>query len=159
MGFVKHEYDEAIAVQQGIVEAETELARKHPSSSSRAAIKDSLNQDRAWLKRFKQLGKPHGASGQREDVADGLVTLMEQTLRSATEEGTDSGYYEAHAVLLTLKRKQMDSAGGMRRIGTAIDDQELRESAQAFGRDQRSSSQVLARELAAMARTIAAERE
>ena len=38
---------------------------------------------------------------------------MEETLETATTEGADSDYYEAHAVLLNAKRKQMDSAGGI----------------------------------------------
>jgi hypothetical protein len=157
--FVKHEYDEAIAVQQGIVDAAATLAKRHPIESAREAIKGSHRQDRDWLKRLQRLGKQHGASGVREDVADGLVSLMEKTLRSATEAGTDSEYYEAHAVLLTLKRKQMDSAGGMRRIATATDDKELSEAAQEFGQDQRASSQSLARELAAMAKGLASQRQ
>ena len=40
--FITHEYDEAIAVQQTIVDAETKLATKHPMSSAKTAIK------RAW---------------------------------------------------------------------------------------------------------------
>lgn len=157
--FVKHEYDEAIAVQQGIVTAEAELAKRHPIDRSRRAIESAMRQDREWLKKLQRLGKSHGATGEREDVADGLVSLMEETTSSATRDGAESDYYEALAVLVTLKRKQMDSAGGMRRIATATDDEELRQAAQEFGRDQRSSSQSLARELAAMAKRIAAQRQ
>ena len=36
--FITHEYDEAIAVQQCIVDAETKLAKSHPVASSRTAI-------------------------------------------------------------------------------------------------------------------------
>jgi hypothetical protein len=33
--FVKHAFDEATAIQEGIVEAETELARSHPFPEGR----------------------------------------------------------------------------------------------------------------------------
>lgn len=45
--FITHEYDEAIAVQQSIVEAETKLSTKHPLASAKAAIKTALTEDRA----------------------------------------------------------------------------------------------------------------
>ena len=51
---------------------------------------------------------------------------MEEVLETATKEGADSDYYEAHAVLLNIKRKQMDSAGGMLEIARATKDAELR---------------------------------
>jgi hypothetical protein len=47
----------------------------------------------------------------------------------------------------------------MRRIATATDDKELSEAAQEFGQDQRASSQSLARELAAMAKGLASQRQ
>jgi hypothetical protein len=152
--FVKHEFDEAIAIQQVIVDAETKLATTHPMRSAKAVIKESLTDDRRFLKELQTLGKQHDATGEVEDVAGGLKELMEQTLTTATGEGADSDYYEAHAVLLNLKRKQMDSAGGMRKIATATKEPELRKAAIAFERGQRTSSKALATELAEYAAVI-----
>ena len=90
---------------------------------------DGLADDKAFLAELKTLGKPHGATGKIEDVAEGLKELMEETLETATKEGADSDFYEAHAVLLNIKRKQMDSAGGMLEIARATKDTELRTAA------------------------------
>ncbi|MEA2537679.1 MAG: hypothetical protein QOF11_1913 [Chloroflexota bacterium] len=153
--FIKHEFDEAIAIQQCIVEAETTLSTKHPVGSAKTAIKASLADDRTFLKELQTLGKQHEATGEVEDVAGGLKELMEQTLETATTEGADSDYYEAHAVLLNLKRKQMDSAGGMLAIARDMKDAELRRAATAFQKAQKASSQTLTKELAAYAVQIA----
>ncbi len=88
-------------------------------------------------------------------MAGGLKELMEETLSTATEEGADSDFYEAHAVLVNLKRKQMDSAGGMLEIARATKDTELRDAATGFQAAQKSSSQALANELASYAVKIA----
>jgi hypothetical protein len=156
--FITHEYDEAIAVQQCIVDAETALSTKHPVGPARTAIKSALSEDKEFLKQLKALGKPHGATGKLEDVAEGLTSLMEETLETATTEGADSDYYEAHAVLLNIKRKQMDSAGGMLEIARATKDGELTKAATAFAAAQKSSCQVLASELAAYAALIATKK-
>jgi hypothetical protein len=156
--FVKHEFDEAIAIQQAIVDAEDRLGRSHPRPSAKAAIKAALGEDRAFLTQLKKLGKQHAASGEEEDVAGGLNELMATTLSSATQDGADSDYYEAHAVLLNLKRKQMDSAGGMLKIARTLKDAELRQAATEFQRAQKASSKVLADELAAYAAVIATTR-
>ncbi len=153
--FVKHEFDEAIAIQQVIVDAETTLASSHPVRSAKTAIKASLADDRAFLDQLQTLGKKHKATGAVEDVAGGLKELMEETLETASTEGADSDYYEAHAVLLNIKRKQMDSAGGMLEIARATKDTELRTAATAFQRAQKASSQTLATELADYAVKIA----
>ena len=153
--FVTHEYDEAIAVQRSIVEAETTLSTKHPMASAKTAIKTALTEDKDFLAQLVKLGKPHGATGKVEDVAEGLGDLMTETLETATEEGADSDYYEAHAVLLNIKRKQMDSAGGMLEIAKATKDAELRTAATAFGKAQKASCEVLAAQLAAYAAKIA----
>ena len=104
---------------------------------------------------LKTLGKPHGATGKIEDVAEGLTSLMKETLETATSEGADSDFYEAHAVLLNIKRKQMDSAGGMLEIARATKDTELRTASTAFAKAQKASCQVLADELASYAAKIA----
>jgi hypothetical protein len=153
--FVKHEFDEAIAIQQTIVDAESQLSTTHPVASAKRVIKASLTDDRAHLKELQRLGKKHDATGEVEDVAGGLKELMEKTLETATTEGADSDYYEAHAVLLNLKRKQMDSAGGMLKVARAQKDTELRDAATAFERAQKASSKILATELASYAVQIA----
>ena len=67
--FITHEFDEAIAIQQSIVDAETTLSTKHPVASSKKAIKSSLTEDRKFLAELKTLGKQHDATGKVEDVA------------------------------------------------------------------------------------------
>ncbi len=153
--FITHEFDEAIAIQQVIVDAETTLATKHPVGTAKTAIKASLTDDKAFLKQLRTLGKAHDATGEIEDVAGGLKELMEETLETASTDGADSDFYEAHAVLLNLKRKQMDSAGGMLAIARELDDAELRKAATAFQKAQKASSQALTDELAAYAVRIA----
>jgi hypothetical protein len=153
--FITHEFDEAIAVQESIVDAETTLSTKHPLGSAKRAIKASLADDETLLEQLRTLGRGHDATGKVEDVAGGLKKLMEETLETATTEGEDSDFYEAHAVLLNLKRKQMDSAGGMLAIARETDDAELRKAATEFQRAQKSTSESLADELAAYAAKIA----
>ncbi len=153
--FIKHEFDEAIAVQQSIVDAETALAETHPVASAKTAIKQSLRRDTSYLKELQTLGAKHGATGEIEDVAGGLKSLMEQTLETAQTEGADSDYYEAHAVLLNLKRKQMDSAGGMLKIARDQKDTKLRDAAKEFESAQKTTSKDLATELAGYAVQIA----
>lgn len=149
--FVTHEFDEAIAIHQVIVDAEATLAKRHPVPEAKRAIEAALREDRQFLKQLQALGKPKGATGKVEDVASGLKELMEHTLESATSEGADSDYYEAHAVLLNLKRKQQDSAGAMRRIASDDRDAELRSAATEFERAQKAHSKELATTLAAYA--------
>jgi hypothetical protein len=153
--FVKHEFDEAIAIQQVIVDAESTLSTTHPVASAKRVVKAALTEDRRFLKELQALGREHEATGAVEDVAGGLKELMEQTLETASTEGADSDYYEAHAVLLNLKRKQMDSAGGMLKIAQAEKDTELRRAATEFQKAQKLSAQELAGELADYAVQIA----
>jgi hypothetical protein len=154
--FVKHEFDEAIAIQRTIVQAEESLSQRHPLSSAKQAMKSSLTEDRRYLKELETMGKEHDATGKVEDVAGGMTTLMAKTLQKAMSEGADSDFYEAHAVLLNLKRKQMDSGGGMHKIAAALRDKKLRGSSLKFQRGQRASANELATELAAYAKQIAA---
>jgi hypothetical protein len=153
--FLTHEFDEAIAIQQCIVDAETKLSTTHPVASAKQAIKASLADDRTFLRQLETLGKEHDATGKVEDVAGGLKGLMEDTLETATTERADSDFYEAHAVLLNLKRKQMDSAGGMLAIARETKDAELRKAATEFQQAQKTSSEALADELAVYAVRIA----
>jgi hypothetical protein len=40
--FITHEFDEAIAIQRAIVDAEQALPKSHPHAGSKAAIKDCI---------------------------------------------------------------------------------------------------------------------
>ena len=153
--FIKHEFDEAIAIQQSIVDAEAKLSTTHPVASAKRAVKSALAADEKYLKQLQTLGEKHGATGEIEDVAGGLKELMESTLEKATTEGNDSDYYEAHAVLLNLKRKQWDSAGGMLAIARDQKDAKLRDAAKDFQAGQKETSTSLTKELAAYAVQIA----
>jgi hypothetical protein len=153
--FITHEFDEAIAIQRSIVEAENALSKQHPVATAKREIENALADDKRFLEQLETLGRPHGASGKIEDVAEGLTELMTETLETATTEGGDSEFYEAHAVLVSLKRKQADSAGGMLAIARDQDDDELRKASQAMQRAQTSSSNALTDELAMYAVKIA----
>jgi hypothetical protein len=153
--FVKHEFDEAIAIQQCIVDAESSLASAHPVASAKRTIKSALDADKKYLEQLMTLGKAHDATGEIEDVAGGLTELMNSTLEKATSGGNDSDFYEAHAVLLNLKRKQWDSAGGMLAIARDQKDTKLRDAAKGFQAGQKESSTALTKELAAYAVQIA----
>ncbi|CAN5788625.1 hypothetical protein BH24CHL6_BH24CHL6_08390 [soil metagenome] len=151
--FITHEFDEAIAVQQAIVDGERQLADVHPDAASRRAIKSALKQDERFLKDLQKLGQPYGASGKVEEVAGSLKELMEETAQSAGE--AESEAYEAHAVLINLKRKQQDSASAMVKIAREMKETELRDSAKEFHKVQKESSQELADCLAVFAVGIA----
>lgn len=151
--FVTHEFDEAIAIQRAIVSAEEALSKSHPHAESKAAIATILKDDRAFLKDLERLGKEKGATGEVEDVAEGVIDLLESMVEQAGEAPSEA--YEAHAVLLHAKRKQQDSAGGMLRIARALRDPDSRDAAQAFEKAQRASSDELADLLADFAVVIA----
>jgi hypothetical protein len=151
--FIKHEFDEAIAVQQAIVDGARKLATDHPDSSSKRAIKSSLTKDERFLKKLHKLGEPYGASGEVEEVAGSLKELMEETANSAGD--AESEAYEAHAVLINLKRKQQDSAAAMVKIAREMKEADLRDAAKEFHKAQKETSQELADRLADFAVTIA----
>jgi hypothetical protein len=153
--FITHEFDEAIAIQRSIVEAAEQLGRTHPFAQAKTAIKDGLKDDRQFLKQLETLGRQHGATGKVEDVAGSLKQLMEESTQKAGE--AESEAYEAHAVLLNLKRKQQDSASAMVKLGRAMKDTKMRDAAVAFERGTRESAKVLATTLAAFAVEIASK--
>ena len=153
--FITHEFDEAIAIQRAIVDAEGTLSKTHPNADAKAAIKACLAQDKTFLTQLEKLGKAHGATGKQEEVSESLTSLLEETTASAEE--ADSEAYEAHAVLLNLKRKQQDSAGGMLAIATAMGDTELQDAATEFGKAQKQSAEQLATLLATFAAQIATQ--
>jgi hypothetical protein len=151
--FITHEFDEAIAIQQAIVAAEEELGASHPRAESKRLINGALREDEKFLKQLQKLGMPHGATGKAEEVAGALETLMEGTTHKASEAQSEA--YEAHAVLVNLKRKQQDSGAAMVKIARAMKDTELREAATDFARAMKTSAQELADELALFAVDIA----
>jgi hypothetical protein len=151
--FITHELDEAIAIQQCIVTAEESLSREHPRASAKRLIEQALREDRQFLDQLRKLGQPHGATGKVEEVAGALQELMTETSEKATE--ADSEAYEAHAVLVNLKRKQQDSGAAMIKIARATKDTAMRDAAKAFEKSTRTSAQELANELAEFAVAIA----
>jgi hypothetical protein len=151
--FIKHELDEAIAIQRSIVTAEESLGREHPRPSAKRLIKAALAEDERFLRQLETLGRPKGATGKAEEVAGALQELMTETSEKASE--AESEAYEAHAVLLNLKRKQQDSGIAMLKIARALKDTEMRDAAKEFARATKSSAQELADELALFAVSIA----
>lgn len=151
--FITHEFDEAIAIQRTIVEAEEQLSRSHPYAEGKRAVKASLQGDRQFLAELEKLGRQHGASGKVEEVAGGLQQLMRETAQKASE--AESEAYEAHAVLLNLKRKQQDSAAAMVKIARAQKDTTMRDAVKAFEKGTKESAAELSTTLAAFAVEIA----
>jgi hypothetical protein len=151
--FITHEFDEAIAVQRAIVDAEEQLSQSHPFAEAKTALKSSLKDDRKYLSDLEKLGREHGATGKVEEVAGGLQQLMEETASKAAE--AESEAYEAHAVLLNLKRKQQDSALAMLKIARSRKDTKMRDAARAFEKGTRESARTLSEKLAAFAVRIA----
>jgi hypothetical protein len=82
-----------------------------------------------------------------------MTELMQTTLESAPE--AESEAYEAHAVLLSLKRKQQDSGLAMKRIASELKDTKMRQAATRFERSQRTSAKELGDSLADFATRIA----
>jgi hypothetical protein len=151
--FIKHELDEAIAIQRTIVDAETKLAPVHPQAAVKRSLQQGLKEDQRFLRELERLGKIHGANGKVEEVAGSLQELMQTTLKTATD--AESEAYEAHAVLLNLKRKQQDSAAAMLKIARRMKDTDMRDSAIAFERGTKASAKELAGQLATLAVQIA----
>ena len=107
--FIKHEFDEAIAIQTTIVETGTRLASKHPVAAVQRQLKSAGKVDQRHLEQLKKFGAAYGAKGKREEVAEALSTLAEETSAKADSEESEAD--EAHAaLLLQLKRKQRNSA-------------------------------------------------
>jgi hypothetical protein len=151
--FIKHEFDEAISIQSVLVETARKLADAHPEPAARRLIKGMVRDDERQLRELEQLGKQYGASGKVEDVAEALRDLARATSMSATE--AESEAYEAHAVLLTLKRKQQDSAGAVLKIARALEETAMRDAARTMLRETKAAAQALADSLADFAVVIA----
>ena len=151
--FIQHEFDEAIAVQQAIVDGGTTIAEKHTRPATRRLAKRVVTEDEQFLKTLKRFGKQHDATGKLEGVQLALKQLMDETAKSAGDAPSEA--YEAQAVLINLKRKQQDSAGAMVKIARDQGDTDLRDAALEFGKATKASAQELADDLAEFAVEIA----
>jgi hypothetical protein len=151
--FITHEFDEAIAIQQSIVTAGEALSGSHPVAAVKRQLKADLKVDRAHLRRLQSLGKPYGATGKREDVAQALGDLASEATSKAGQEESEA--YEAHAVLLNLKRKQQDSADAVVKIARDRKEPELRDAALQMKKEIKASADGLAKSLADFAVRIA----
>lgn len=152
--FITHEFDEAIAIQQAIVESARKLSTSHPVAAVKRQLKADLRVDQRHLTELKKFGKEYGATGKREEVADALATLAEETVGKAGDKKSEA--YEAHAVLLNLKRKQQDSADAIVRIARDRKAADLRDAATRMKREIKSSADALGKSLADFAAEIAA---
>jgi hypothetical protein len=151
--FIKHEFDEAIAIQQTVVACGETLSSSHPVPAVKRQLKADLKVDQRHLRQLEKFGKPFGASGKREEVAESLSRLAEETAQKAGSEESEA--YEAHAVLLNLKRKQQDSADAMVKLARQRKDAELREAASTMKKEIKASADGLGKSLADFAVRIA----
>jgi hypothetical protein len=154
--FIRHEFDEAIAVQRTIVQTEQQLAKSHPMTESKSLLKDAAAESQQWLTKLEASGRQFGASGKAEEVAQGITDLQNETLQKATESGDESDYYEAHAVLLNAKRKQQDSAGALIKIARNLKDTKLAQQATQMQKATKTAADELALNLSQFAVQIAA---
>jgi hypothetical protein len=151
--FIKHEFDEAIAIQQSIVASGKKLSTTHPVAAVKRQIKSAVTVDERHLTQLQKFGKPFGASGKREEVAEALGSLADETSAKAGSEESEA--YEAHAVLLNLKRKQQDSADAMIKIARDRKDTDLRDAATKMKKEIKASADDLGKSLADFAVRIA----
>ena len=152
--FIKHEFDEAIAIQQSIVASGKTLSTSHPVAAIKRQLTTDLKVDQQHLAQLQKFGKPHGATGKREEVAEALGTLADETAQKAGSEESEA--YEAHAVLLNLKRKQQDSADAMIKIARDRKETDLRDAATKMKKEIKASADGLGKSLADFAVRIAA---
>jgi hypothetical protein len=151
--FITHEFDEAIAIQRAIIEAERSLGKAHPMGKVKRRLKADLKADRRHLDQLEAFGRVFDATGKREEVAEVLATLAWVAVAKAGDAPSDA--YEAHAVLLTLKRKQQDSADALIKISRELGDRELKVAITTVKRDAKRSADALSKHLAAFALQIA----
>jgi cytochrome c556 len=155
MEFIKHEFDEAIAIQQTICACGESLSKAHPVPEVRKQLAADLKVDQRHLKELQRYGKPYGAEGKREEVAAALSSLAEQTSQKAASEESEA--YEAHAVLLNLKRKQQDSADAVIKIARSQKEPELRDAAMKMKKEIKASADGLGKSLSEFAVQIAGQ--
>ena len=152
--FITHEFDEAIAVQEAIVEAGRQLSDVHPLPDSKRSLKQSVRQDERLLKALQKLGQKYGATGKREEIAAAMEQLAKETAQSA-KGGEEAEVYEATAVLVSLKRKQQDAAASIQKIARKLRDTEMRDQAGEFRKAMKQSSDDLVKQLGELAVLIA----
>jgi hypothetical protein len=151
--FIQHEFDEAIVVQQAIVDAEQVLADAHPMKEAQTAIKRMSKDDEQCLQDLKQLGRKFGATGKVEEVAGAMQELSQTTTKSAEEAPSEA--YEAHAVLLAMLRKQQDSSAAIVKIAREMNDDEIKEAAVKMQKQAKSEADEMADLLSQLAVQIA----
>ena len=151
--FIKHEFDEAIAIQTSIVDAGTALTTSHPVAAVKRQLSTDLKTDKRHLDQLQKFGTPYGATGKREEVAEALGTLADETSQKAGSDESEA--YEAHAVLLNLKRKQQDSADAVIKIARDRNEPDLRDTAMTMKKEVKASADALAKSLADFAVRIA----
>ena len=154
--FIRHEFDEAIAVQESIVRGATALAQVHPMPEGKRLLKTAAKDSERWLKRLQQRGKQFGATGEREEVAQGIDQLARTTMENA-QGGEPSEVYEAHAMVINAIRKQQDSAGSIIRIARSMRDSEMATEAREMQRASRTTADDLAKNLTQLAVVIATD--
>jgi len=151
--FIKHEFDEAIAIQQSIIASGKALSSSHPVAAVKRQLTTDLKVDQRHLEQLQKFGKPYGATGKREEVAEALGSLADETSQKASDEESEA--YEAHAVLLNLKRKQQDSADAVIKIARDRKETDLRDAAMTMKKEIKASADTLAKSLADFAVQIA----
>lgn len=151
--FIQHEFDEAIAVHEAIVEAEAVLARAHPMPEAKEALKRMRKADEQALRQLRTFGRKFGATGRAEEVAGAMQDLASTTTKSAQEAPSEA--YEAHAVLLTMLRKQQDSSAALVKIAQKLGDRELKQAASEMQKATRAEAGELSKLLAQLAVRIA----
>lgn len=154
--FIQHEFDEAIAVHQAIVEAERILAEAHPLPEAKDAIGRMLKVDEKCLKQLQELGGRFGATGKAEEVAGAMQELSQTTTQSASEAPSEA--YEAHAVLLTMLRKQQDSSASIMKVAQEMGEKDIKEAATEMQKATKAEADELAKLLATLAVQIATEK-
>ncbi|MCA1569921.1 MAG: hypothetical protein LC798_06280 [Chloroflexi bacterium] len=112
-----------------------------------------LKVDQQHLSQLEKFGRPYGATGKREEVAEALGSLADETSQKAGSEESEA--YEAHAVLLNLKRKQQDSADAVIKIARDRKETDLRDAATKMKKEIKASADGLAKSLSDFAVRIA----
>jgi hypothetical protein len=152
--FIRHEFDEAIAIQQSIVEAQQALEQLHPLEEGKQQMKTLRRDSEKWLKQLQTLGKPFGATGEREEVAASFDALAKQTIQSASG-GDPSEAYEAHAVVLNGLRKQQDSAASLIKIARSMGEKTMVTQATEMQKACRAAANEMTKTLSTLAVQIA----
>ena len=157
--FIKHEFDEAIEIQRNIVESGKELASVHPVPAARTALKELGPVAEQHLETLESFGALFNARGKKEDVVKGMEGLMKKVLTKAKEKGKEeeSEAYEAHAVLLSLHRKQQDSAPAVVKIAEELGDKKMAAAGRKMKRELDSATKQLSEVLSDFAVRIATQ--